>query len=405
MKDYNDLTKRLLAAGYTIENYPENVRIPSGQYGPDPLDNIYGGFEYRLWYRDNLVYQTGCKKFVKGSKPFDMSFNTVNWSHENNNPVIRCPYDNSKCEVNNPLLHGIQGGGLCIQCWCECHQTEEPYDYENSIEKAEFERKEESKRKYREYSELHNGRVCEDHMYYNELTKTWQLIYSPHKCAQYCNEAFCPIRNRELDKKKGNVFYDLKTSTTRHDGTLFDGDKNINITKGIRWFEHPVSMDICSDFIKLQSKEIYDKYYMKHGSTMKMFDSTFEFEIVNVRAENRPSRDLLQDIQDIKDGIRITHESDRLKNVKEDKKQRKEETQVNKVKKLEKKILSVGYYNLPLHSLNRVHADKLLGKNKIMELERERKKKLTQEAVPMVPKTQVTETQISIDEWLSTMEG
>ena len=140
--EYNKLTKKLLSEGYTADNYPKYVRLPGGVFGKSPLENIYGGFEYKTWYRDELVYKTGCGKFIKGESVLhDMGFMGIEWSHENENPVVRCPYDKSSCELNNPLLHGERGGGLCIQCWCECHKTDEIYNYDNSIEKADNERR------------------------------------------------------------------------------------------------------------------------------------------------------------------------------------------------------------------------------------------------------------------------
>lgn len=378
--EYNKLTQRLLSEGYTAEHHPKEVKLPGGVFGKTPLENIYGGFEYQGYYSDEFIYKTGCGKHVKGINVIDnMGFMGIEWSHENDNPVIRCPYDKSECELNNPLLHGTHGSALCFQCWCECHRTDEAYNYENSIERANKEREEDRQRRYQEYSDKHQGRVCKNHMYFNERSREWTLRYKPYECVKGCHSVFCPIRQKELDKKKGNVFYDMKTCITRQDGTLFDGEKIINITKGIRFFERPVSIDICNDFIKLQSEEIYRKHYWNHGTTMKMINKTFEFEILNIRAESRPSRDLMQDLEDIKSGISIIHESDRLKHQKENKKQRRDEAQQKKIENLEKKLLEVGYYNLDSYALDKAHADKWLSEERIEELEYLRKELLKQE--------------------------
>ena len=120
MKEYNKLTKELLSAGYTAEHFPDYVQIDSSRLpGDDPLNNVSGGFEYKRWYIDKLVYKTGCGKYVMGRNMIsDMSYMGVQWIHENDCPVIRCPYDKSECDKNNRLLHGIHGGVLSIQCWC-----------------------------------------------------------------------------------------------------------------------------------------------------------------------------------------------------------------------------------------------------------------------------------------------
>lgn len=56
MGEYNLLTQRLLAEGYTAENYPDYVRLLGGCWGKDPLRNIYGGFEYTYQYRSQMVF-------------------------------------------------------------------------------------------------------------------------------------------------------------------------------------------------------------------------------------------------------------------------------------------------------------------------------------------------------------
>ena len=347
--EFNKLTQKLLAQGYTVDNYPKEVKLPGGVFGKTPLENIYGGFEYQRYYSDGFTYMTGCGKQVKGINVIDDMSYIIEWSHENDNPVIRCPYDKEACEQNNPILHGTAlNGGLCTMCFCECHRTDKTYSYENSIEQANDLRDKEKERKYKEYSDKHHGRVCRRHMYYSERTKEWALKYNPKKCAIECHShgGFCPIRNKAIDKKKGNVYYDLKISTIRKDDTLFNGDKITTITKGIRFFDKPASMDICKDFIKLESKEIYDKYYWNHASTIKMFDKDFEFEIINVRAESKPSRDLMQDLEDIKAGILIVHESDRIKREKANKKLDKEQRLEVRKKKIIKKVLKDGYDSL-----------------------------------------------------------
>lgn len=384
MEEYNKLTKRLLSEGYTAENYPKDkVHIANGCYARNgnPLENIYGGFKYNRIYCDAFIYKTGCGMFVKGINVLSrMGFMGEEWCHENDNPVVRCPYDKAQCPENDSRLHGIRGGGLCIQCWCVCYKTDEAYDFEHSFEKAEQERKEEEDRKYQEYSNAHGGRICRNHMYYNERTREWNLHYEPKDCAHLCcsQNGYCPILGRQLNKKRGNVYYDLKKSGIRHDGTLFDGEEWVHIEKGIRVFDKPCSMDICESFIKVQSDEILHNYMVNH-STEFMFNKDLKVEVINIRAESKPSRDLMQDLQDIKEGITIIHAYDAEKRNKEMKKEKRQQAQQKKIEKLEKKIIEVGYYNLEPYSLDKNHADKWLGMERIDELEKLRKQKLKEE--------------------------
>ena len=64
---YNLVTQELLLAGYTAENHPDYVRIPSGVYGKSPLDNIYGGFEYTQDFLNKKAFRTGCGLYVQAS--------------------------------------------------------------------------------------------------------------------------------------------------------------------------------------------------------------------------------------------------------------------------------------------------------------------------------------------------
>lgn len=388
MSKYNLLTQRLLAEGYTAENYPKDkVHIAGGYHtaSTGPLDNVYGGFEYNRVYSDNFLYKTGCGMYVKGSNVLThMGYMGEEWCHENDNPVVRCPYDKAECPLNDNRLHGIFGGGNCIQCWCACHKTDEPYDYDNSFEKAEKDRKDEERRKYQEYADAHNGRICQNHMYYNERTREWNMHYEPSNCAKMCfaQNGYCPVLGRKLSKKRGNVYYDLKTSgvkkQTEAQHSLFDGERWTHIQKGMRVFKSPCSMDICEAFIKVQSDKILSDYKINH-SMEYLFDKSFKAEILNIRAESKPSRDLMQDLQDIRDGIEISHASDNEKQKKEAKKEKRKLAKQKNIKRLEKKIIEVGYENLVKYSADRVHADKWLTPERLDELEQIRKQKINEE--------------------------
>ena len=388
MGEYNKLTQMLLEQGYSAEDYPKDkVHIAHCGYtsNGNPLNNIYGGFEYNLIYRDTFIYKTGCGMHVVGKNVIsDMAFMGEEWCHENDNPVIRCPYDKPCCPMNDERLHVMCEGGKCTQCWCVCHKTDEPYDYEHSLERTEKERQEEKERKYREFSDAHNGRICERHMHYDEKTREWHMVYEPSSCAKMCisQGGYCPVLGRELSKKRGNVYYDLKTSGTvkqqEAQYSIFDGDEWTHIEKGVRFFKKPCSMDICEAFVKVQSDEI-QYWYMVNHSVDFMFDKSYKAEILNIRAEAKPSRDLMQDLQDIKDGITITHASDTEKSAKESKREKRKETQQKKIGRLEKRLIEVGYENLESYSLDRVHADKWLGKKRISELESLRKEKIKAE--------------------------
>lgn len=137
-REYNMLTQRLLEEGYTADKYPEYVRIASGRYGKDPLQNLHGGFEYTSEYLGNIVFKTGCGLLVKGSNfsSGGMGYMGIDWIPENDNPVIACPFHKDDCDKKNPILRGAHGGGISKLLQCDCHCTQEPYTYDKSIDKA-----------------------------------------------------------------------------------------------------------------------------------------------------------------------------------------------------------------------------------------------------------------------------
>lgn len=383
---YNELTKKLLAEGYTINNYPRDiVKLPNGYLSKEnPLDNFSGGFEYLRIYADSIIYRTGCGMSVLGKNVINsMGYMGTEWCHENDNPVIRCPFDKDKCPQNDERLHTMFGGGLCIQCWCVCHSTDKPYDYEHSFEKAEKERKEEKEKKYQEYSDAHKGRICKRHMYFDERTRMWALHYEPRECASICysQNGYCPILGRQLNRKRGNVYYDVKTSVVPDmrgkQISMFDKEKIVSVTKGIRFFEKPCSIDICEAFVRINAADEISYHYRINHSFEKLINPTWKFEILNIRAEQRESRDLMQDLQDIRDGILITHASDDEKKQKEEKKKRRQQAKDKKITAMEKKIMEIGYENLDLYEQNK--ACGLLTMDRIDELEAERQEKMKKE--------------------------
>ena len=212
-------------------------------------------------------------------------------------------------------------------------------------------------------------------MYYDERTREWNLRYDPGDCARLKCSGMCPILGKELDRKKGNVFYDIKVTARRYDldGTLFEGQVDTTVTKGIRKFKQPVSMDICRNYVKLCQEELVRSVMLNdyHSELFfaKYYNRQFNVEVLNIRAEQRESRDLAQDMEDIRNGIKIQHASDREKRQKAEKSERHNKAKRDKIKRLERKLLTVGYYNLESHSLDRIHADKWLGEQRIEELE------------------------------------
>ena len=380
MGEYNLLTQKLIAEGYTAENYPDHVRLPSGCYGKDPLQNIYGGFEYTLQHRARMIFKTGCGLLIKGNSFIgSMSYMGILWIPENDNPVVNCPYRKDSCDLRNPVLGGACGGGISKLFWCDLHQTDELYDYKKSMDKACDDETREKRRKYEAFVKSRNGHVCQWHAVYNDWTGKWSHDYDPMTCSRFCMNVgkTCDFTHLPVSRKKGNVFYDVKISYIRHDGTLFDGQEVVKINKGVRLFEIAKSMTICEAAVRKCRQKIIDK--TKRKWHREIFVSGWKVEVLNIRAEYRESRDLMQDLEDIRNGIQIVHASDLDRKKKEEKKERRLQAQQKKIERLEKKLLDVGYHSLEEYSIDKIHADKWLGEERIAELEELRERRLKEE--------------------------
>lgn len=390
-KKYNLLTQRLLAEGYTADNHPDFVEVPNSWMDKDnPLRNFYGGFRYYGWYVYQKTYKTPCGIQCKGTSCMTGLYTQgKDFTFEDDMATIRCPFHNKDCVKKDAAL---RNAGV-ISDRCNVHMVDEEYQYEGSVEgilKLEDDR---IQREKIGFEMMHNGRTCSNHMRYDQEKGEWTMTYNPYNCAYLkCygqigkkyeeGKLICPILGRPLDPKKGNVFYDIKIRFRRNDldGTLFEGQIDTQIRKGVRYLKSPVSMDICQNIVKLCQDEIRQYVEMEYHDQLffaQYYNREFSVEVLNIRAEQRESRDLMQDLQDIRDGISITHESDRLSQATRDKKERREKSRQKRIAAMEKKILSIGYGNM--EAIDQYKACKFLSFDRIDELEAMREENLQKE--------------------------
>lgn len=379
-KEYNLLTKRLLEKSYTAENYPDYVKI--GVYGSEKsLDNFQGGFCFERDWIIRQTFKTHCGLLCKGlACQSDMSHMGIDWIYENDMATILCPYDKKNCTLKHKYLQ--KPGGF--EFICDVHMANERYQYEGSVEQIRKQHEEEIAQKEAYFRQQRKGRACRDHMWFDRNTQEWNMYYDPYHCGMRKCTGVCPVLGRELDKRRGNVFYDVKIKYLRCDleGTLFAGQVDTEIIKGRKLFKHPVSLDIARICAKLCRKEITDKESSRYFDELffaKYHGEDFSFEILNIRAESRESRDLMQDLADLQNGIQIVHASDLEKRGLEAKRTRRKKARDAKIKRLEKKLLEAGYWNLDEYSPERRYADKCLSRERIAELEELRLKKQKEE--------------------------
>lgn len=92
--EYNKLTRKLLAAGYTADDYPNYVTIDSyARNKNNLLDNYSGGFSYVRWWIYEKTFKTPCGMQCKAlTARIHLDMDGISWNYENDNPLITCPY-------------------------------------------------------------------------------------------------------------------------------------------------------------------------------------------------------------------------------------------------------------------------------------------------------------------------
>ncbi|QNK41850.1 hypothetical protein [Caproicibacter fermentans] len=282
------------------------------------------------------------------------SFAGVDWTPENGNPEITCPYCRPEpCELNHELLrdHPMSSRATEKLYMCACRSTNEPYSYERSIEKASREVWDESERLFANFFDLHHGRVCKNCCWYCRTTKEWYIQYDPVGCARTCysQDGRCPILQTEILPQKGNVYYDRIVTRTEKGEGLFPDKVITTATKGIKLLDHPASLTICEAIIKYAKwriiKEKTESFNFKQRWDFRN-DQNFSIQLLNFRAESRDVRDLRQDLADIQEGIEVIHASDQQKAAKAKKHERRNKALDDKKCRLEKRILEIGFDGL-----------------------------------------------------------
>ena len=364
-----------MAQGWTKDQTPEGFL---------PWNDYYGGWEYKRSVTQKFVFQTPCGMLVKGDKVTgDMSYMRVKWSFENDNAVVNCPfYTLHYCPLRHPLLQGEYvynyRSRLGYFKHCAVSRTDIPWDYANSVEKVLDDNQKEEDALWTAFYHQRKGRVCRHQCHYNRSEKKWYVHYDPLICAHY-NCQHCAVLDKPISAKKANVYYDLK-KTQVVKGTGFMPDETvISVNKGIKLLR--ASETICDAIVKYARHHIQSKVYLENHSFC-FFGGTVE--VLNVRAERRESRDLLQDLQDVANGISVTHQSDITRQNKEEKHKRWLDSQQRRADRFMKLIRTNGFENLSASDQHRA-------KKHLSPLERlQAQKQYEQSLLPPPPDPQLT---------------
>ena len=361
MKEVNELTRRLLAEGWKPEDTPP---------GTHPYQDYYGGWTYTGEAIRGTVWETPCGLLAAGRQFLNgyLSFNGVDWRVENENPVICCPvFPSEPCPLRDPLLGSQQftGGSGNMVFQCACHRAERPYSYAGSVEEAHDRVWKEAGERWEVHKAQHKGRVCRQQSRYGRTTKTWRSYYDPMDCANFGCCSYCDVLAKELDTRKGNVFYDLRRSWTVKGEGLFPDQRKTVVEKGRKLLSSTASLTICEAIVKYGRHRVEERVRSEFHRDL-FFDKSLEIEVINLRAARVDKRDILQDLRDVANGIEVTHAADNLKAAKEQKRARRTAAKERRIRKVETMILAHGWE--ALEDIWKRRAEKLLDDDRIDEL-------------------------------------
>lgn len=334
----NELTKRLFAEGWTEDHHPDHV-----------FWGFFKCFQYKWEYARALTWKTPCGLFVSGWSVgcSETSFGGVDYTPENNNPLILCPYKQKACEH---IPEGLRGKYPL----CPCHTTEETYDKARSVEAIEEDR---AKRYHEQYMEITGGSycicVCDNNGFQGGLVR---VEYDVQKCITYgCQNETCVIRKQPRDLTRVNIFYDVRRTKITRNGFLEQTD--VSVTKGEKVFEKTVARTDAEIWLKvkqanytpLNNRTVIEGRKTRDDRRMEFFSDhhrkwpgydyfEFRYEVENIRIEKKESRDLLQDLRDVAEGLTVVHASDQKKAAAAAKKERRRKYREEKESKRQAKI-------------------------------------------------------------------
>ena len=126
---------------------------------------------------------------------------------------------------------------------------------------------------------------------------------------------------------------------------MFPDKETTIIRKGIKVLDRTASLTLCDAIIRYAKHDVIRTFLANHETEM-FHDKSLRYELVNFRAQRQNTRDIMQDLADTAAGIEVVHQADEEKLRKEQKRARQAARQAQKVRSLEKLVLTGDLDNL-----------------------------------------------------------
>lgn len=338
--DLNELTKKLLAEGYTKESPPEYVKEWS---------DYDGGFLLKEDYKSGLTFITPCGLLCKyKSTMSDMSYMGIDWRVENDCSIIHCPYKalKKRCEKNHSLLEDMVSDDLRTGRlrWCAVKTTDQPYNYDSSVDRLDHIAEQTELQKKKEFIAQKKGHVCLFQAFYNQSTEKWHQSYDVKVCLQNnCN--FCELRQKDMTSPKVNIFYDYKITYIEKGFGLLPDSEDVIIYKNNKFNKSPISEALAQAVLSQVEKEIKSNLHYKYDFHVKN-GWIKSFEILQVKIERKVKHDIYEDLDLIRQGVKVSYADVLEKQKIEKKSENRRKAQQKNFEKIRSAYITSGYKGL-----------------------------------------------------------
>lgn len=150
---------------------------------------------------------------------------------------------------------------------------------------------------------------------------------------------------------------------------LFPDKEVTTIHKGFKVLDRTASLTLCEAIVRYAKHHVISRFMSNHHHEL-YFDKSLRYELVNFRAQRQNTRDIMQDLADTAAGIEVVHQADAEKLRKEQKRARKEARLAQRVRSLEKLVLTGDLDNLTYSQKRGL--EKHLSEERIAELMEQR---------------------------------
>ncbi len=347
----NELTELLISKGAD----PEDMNTwPGDVISVDRKHFVYlAEGRKRAW----LQWESPCGLLAQGTPGQwwgELQIDGVFHCAENFNPLFACPWPGKKCPYKKKLPPGIN---------CEFHWSEKQYDPKLDIANIEREKD----------TALHvlYEKDLQDHPGYEMRCMNAKEVLMPdgkwgfrfrwdlHECIKYCRNTCCPARGwKERNTEPVNIFFDVYVERGYEDeylGMVYPRIEK-SVKKGMKVFDNPVARTDAEFALKIwernpgshilplamdrlnpiaglgerQRDAEREAYFVEHHGVYNGKRYTIYAELRNIRIAKFEQRDIMQDLEDVRNGIEVIHPSDQTKRAKKDKAERRKQAEIDK---------------------------------------------------------------------------